>query len=85
MSARTTILVGALALVLVPLAAMLTAWAYELWLVATYERRMGTPSVAFVRTECTRCSAGARTASAKGAARARPASASTRSMAVHSF
>lgn len=40
MSARTTILAGALALVLVPLAAMLTAWLYERWLVETYEDRL---------------------------------------------
>lgn len=40
MSARTTILAGALALVLVPLIAMLTAWAYERWLVSTYESRL---------------------------------------------
>lgn len=40
MSARTTILAGALALVLVPLVAMLTAWAYERWLVGSYESRL---------------------------------------------
>jgi two-component system sensor histidine kinase ChvG len=40
MRARATILVGALALVLVPLAAMLAAWTYELLLVNTYETRL---------------------------------------------
>lgn len=40
MSARMTIFAGALALVLVPLAAMLAAWMYEMFLVDTYEDRL---------------------------------------------